>query len=172
MGSNYLLTVGAMLLLSLFILTTNRMILQNNVIQSESEYVITATSLAQAVLDEIKTKAFDENTVVDEAESADSLSLALGTDFGESISLPDTSGTSTLYSSATTFDDIDDYNGYQRSVDTPIAEDFTIDVVVSYVNALNPETSSVSNTRCKLVSISASSPYISIPITLNYAFTY
>jgi len=171
MGSNYLLTIGAMLLLSLFILTTNRMIMQNNIIQSESEFVITATSLAQAVLDEIKTKAFDENTVTGEISTPDSLSTTLGKDTGESFSYPDVSVTS-LYLSATTFDDIDDYNGYQRTVDTPIAESFSLQVVVSYVYPLNPETSSGTNSRCKLVTVNASSPYISIPISLKYAFTY
>lgn len=171
MGDNYLLTIGTMVLLSMFVMNTNRMFFQNNIIISESEYVITATALAQTVLDEMKTKKFDEKTISNAVFDPDSLSTTLGPETGETIVQPDTSGM-TLYESMINYDDIDDYNGYIRSVDTPYVEDFTISVVVSFADPMDPETTSGSGTFCKIVEISASSPYISIPITLKYAFTY
>lgn len=173
MSSNMMLTIGAVVLLTLFTLSANKIILQNKMMSSESEYVITAIGLAQSVINEAKTKTFDENSVTGTITSASQLtaSASLGNETGESPVQPDTSS-SNAYQSFSKFDDIDDYDGYKRSVTTPRAGGYLVSVTVDYVNETDPETVSTTQTYCKKMTVSVTSPYITIPVKLYYAFTY
>ncbi|MFC2133392.1 hypothetical protein ACFLTH_02140 [Bacteroidota bacterium] len=168
------LTIGAMTLLSVFLISANRMILDNKMVAAESEYIISAISIGQTLIDEVKTKEFDEAVVGGGTiESIPELSLTLGPEGAEVIEFPDTSSTH-AYLSKTLYDDVDDYNGYFRIVNTKRAEQYKVYAIVDYVKASDPDMIIGARTLCKKISLVIKSPYITqIPsVKLSYAFTY
>ena len=192
MGSSIYMTLAAMVLLSVFILSTNSLIQKSSLTVTDSEYFITAISLAQNVIDEAKTKAFDEefaaNKNSDSKKLADVLkklttNINLGRDKGEDTfqypDLPDTV-IGQIYNSTKLFDDFDDYNGYQRIVNTRRAETFKILSVVEYVDPENPDKTSKNSepTLCKRMTVYVTSPYLKShggnyeTVKLQYAMTY
>ena len=58
-----LLALGAILLLSFISLNFNSTILQNTTVETENKVYLTAFSLGDDLIEEIKQKAFDEKTV-------------------------------------------------------------------------------------------------------------
>lgn len=175
MTGNYLLTIGALAILSLLILSTMNVLRSNYVDMSESELVITGLSLGQSLIDEIKTKEFDEVEVNGGTiDSPSDLSSTLGPDSGEIVNSPDTSS-SHVFSSLTVFDDVDDYDGYVRLVDTDIAESFTLSSVVEYVSLSDPDNATGgTKTYCKRITVTITSPFFdSLPsVQINSAITY
>lgn len=174
MGENMLMTIGGIILLSTFVLYANGLIFDNTKISSDNEYAITAISLAQSVIDEAKMKAFDESTIAGPVASADSLTPAsmLGRDgTAEAVANPDTPTHSGAASFAK-FDDIDDYDGYVRVVNTPRAENYSVATTVVYASETSPNSTSSTRTFCKRMTVTVTSPYISVPITLSYVFTH
>jgi hypothetical protein len=168
---------------------------ENTQIADQNEYYVTALSLAQSVLDEAKTKAYDEYTVnrTYALTKTDSLTLPskLGREWGEQLSVPDVDTITTSspftpsspgYRSTTQFDDVDDYNGYQRLVNTPRAEGYRIRVSVQYASPTCPDSAVSTKTWCKTMTVQITSPYfrkqtvldIEVPDTLvlSYAFLY
>ncbi len=174
MGVNMLLTIGGIILLSTFILYANGLMFDNVEISSDNEYIITAIALGQSVIDEAKTKAFDENTVSKTVTSPAGLTAvnALGRDgSGEAVSNPDTvqeDGAAAF----TKFDDIDDYNGYVRWVNTPRAENYSVQAAVTYASETYPDSSKSIQTFCKKMTVTVTSPFFPQPVILTYAFTY
>ena len=85
MGGTTLLTMAAMVLLSVFILSSNSLIQTNSAFMSEGEYIITAISAGQMLIDEAKTKAFDENTLSAPVGTVKELTSSLGKEKDEVI---------------------------------------------------------------------------------------
>ena len=96
-----LLTIGALILLSISVVSTNRNSLQHGAIINQTEISLYSVSLAQAKIEEASGKAFDTYSSSDTLDagaaitSLSQLSTTLGTEGGETY---------------TNFDDIDDYN--------------------------------------------------------------
>ena len=149
----------------------------NTQIAEQNEYCICAISLAQSVIEEAKAKSFDQKSNL---AAPDSASNFLGTDGGtETIVQPDTltgaspySSTNKGFLSTTKFNDVDDYNGYKRKVNTQRAEGYSISTKVSYANPLDPNSTTGSKTFCKLMTVTVKSPYMPDSLTVSYAFTY
>ncbi len=173
MGSNFLLTIGALVLLGMFTLTANSLMSENLRLAEENEYYLTALSLAESVIQEAKTKSFDQATAAAQAVSPAVLTdpALLGPEGSEWISLPD-SGAAGVFLSTTSYNDVDDYNGYERMVWTPRAEGYVIDVSVSYASPSWPDSTVTYRTYCKQMTVTVTSPYISQPVSLQYAFLY
>ncbi|MDI6765585.1 MAG: hypothetical protein QME52_01985 [Bacteroidota bacterium] len=186
-----ILVFGALIIFGILLTSSNRLLIGNAKIADENEYYISALSVAQAVLDEAKTKAFDQRTVNKLQLIPDSLTASslLGREAGEAIPFPDTlssqspfSPISRGYRSMVAFNDIDDYNGYRRLVNTPRAEGYQIFVTVSYAGETNPDSVKFIKTFSKKMDISITSPYfaqreesgtmVADTIKLSYAFTY
>lgn len=160
MGNNSFLAIGAMALLALVSLRFNTTVLQNKTTEVENKVYLTAFSLADDLIEEIKQKAFDEQTVEWRAIPVDQLtpSTSFGpVDPGE-ISVND-------------FDDIDDYDGYQKAVSLPHVENYSITSTVDYVSATDPDETSSSQTYFKRIAVLVTSPYISHPVKLSFVFT-
>lgn len=174
MGSNIYMALGAMVLLSVFILSSNTMIQVNSRVVNESEYLITAISIAQNVLDEAKTKAFDEKLVTGTVESESDLTQIMGRESSEIFTYPDLpdSVTKQIYNSTVMYDDFDDYNGYTRTVNTKRADSFQVSSIVQYVDPENPDVTKSSPTFCKRITVIVNSPYLTTPVLLKYAVTY
>jgi hypothetical protein len=134
-----LLTIGALILLSVTVMSTNRSSLQHGAIINQTEVSLYAVSLAQAKIEEASGQAFDAYSATDTAEAGSvitaltQLSGTLGKETGET----DTSQT------VNNFDDFDDYNYFSGTnpyvVFVPGVDTFRIQTTVFYVDTTNPE---------------------------------
>ena len=202
MGANIILAVGAIIIFGTFLSSSNNLMTGNTQIAEQNEYYITALSIAQSVIDEAKAKAFDQKTVaVDSASmmklimappTIDSMTApgALGKDAGEAVPNPDTLTTASPFSTASPgffssskFNDVDDYAGYSRLVNTPRAEGYKLRVSVSYASETYPDSAKAAKTFCKAMTVYVTSRFLPsrrLPsgtvvqdtVKLSYAFTY
>jgi hypothetical protein len=152
------LVIGGLFLLSLLALNFYRASDVQYNMKYENEAVITATSLAQSMFEEMNSKAFDEKCIGKTVNSSDSLTLNLGKDTGES--------------DRSTFDDIDDYNGYFLSDSSMGLGKFNISVIVKYAISSNPDSLSANPTFTKRAAIFVSNDYLKNPLQFYYAFSY
>ena len=149
MGSNMMLTIGAILLFGMFLSLSDKMMIGNTQIAAQNEYFVAGLSLAQSIIDEAKTKAFDHTTDTTFIYSSTALTVpaSLGPDgVDEVFSYPDILSASAPYSvgnpgynSSIKFNDIDDYDGYTRLVNTPRAEGYKLLVSVGFASETYPD---------------------------------
>ncbi len=160
MGNNQFLSIGAIALLALISLRFNTTVLQNKTTEVENKVYLTAFSLADDLIEEIKQKAFDEQTVewraipVEQLTNTDSFGPVDPDEF-----------------SVSDFDDIDDYHGYQKSISLPHVENYSVMSTVDYVSATDPDEISSLQTYFKRITVRVTSPYISHAVTLSFIFT-
>lgn len=152
------LTIGGLLLLSLTSLRFNQAILETSTTDVESKVYLTAFSLADDMLEEIKCKSFDESTIQFPTTNTASLtsSANLGHETGETYS---------------SFDDVDDFNGYSRAIDAPHAEGYNVTCTIQYVDGNNPDNVISSQSFYKKATITVTSPYMKSPVILSFIFT-
>lgn len=160
MGSNSFLSIGAMALLALISLRFNATLLENRTTEIENKVYLTAFSLADDLIEEIKQKAFDEQTVEWKAIATEQLSTA------ESFGVFDPGEYS-----VNDFDDIDDYNRYGKEVSLPHVENYNITSTVDYVSATDQDEVSNTQTYFKRVTVKVTSPYLSHSVKLSFVFT-
>jgi hypothetical protein len=176
MGSNVILAIGALVTFSIILSSSNRMMTSNTKIAEQNEYYLSALSLGQSVIDEAKVKYFDENVAAVDQDGdalpivyADSLSTTLGREGSAetSVPAPDTLTTASPFTAASPgyrsqdkFDDIDDYNGYVRVVNTQRAHGFRLSVKVLYASVTKPDSASSLRTFCKVMYVGVTSPYL------------
>jgi hypothetical protein len=168
-----LYTIGALLLVGIFFISGNRRIVEGKISADGSEYTITAVSLAQSLIDEAKLKAFDEQSMAGPVLRSDLTSnSSLGKDGGtESVPVPDVTASSG-YASATKFDDVDDYKGYTRLVNTSRASGYSITVSVNYASETYPDSVKSVKTFCKRMRVTVTHPNIPSPVVVSYPFVY
>lgn len=154
-----MLVLGAMGILALISLRFNTSVLQNSTVEIENKVYLTAFSLADDMIEEIKQKAFDQQTVVFRSINPEELTPAnsLGPGGGET--------------SPALFNDIDDYHNYQKVISLPHAEGYTLKCIVKYVQANNPNLVSSTQTFYKRVEVIVNSKYLSQPVKLSFIFT-
>lgn len=152
------LTLGAMIFLTMTSFRFNTVILENSTIEMENKVMLTAFSLADDMIEEIKVRAFDQATIKFPTASLGNLTTTdnLGPETGETYP---------------NFNDIDDFNGYTKYVTAPHAEDYYVTTKVQYVNETNPDQVSSSRTYYKKVTVTVSSPYMRNAINLSYIFS-
>ena len=157
-GVQSFLSLGALMIFSLISLRFDSAVLQNVEVEVENKVYLTAFSLADDLLEEIKQRAFDEKTVVFKAITTSALtaSASLGKESGEVWP---------------NFNDIDDYNNYSKPVSLPHAENYTVTSQISYVQENNQDQISTSQTYFKRVEIFVDSPYLKHQLKLQYVFT-
>jgi hypothetical protein len=162
-GTQSFLTIGAMALLALISLRFNATLLENRTTEIENKVYLTAFSLADDLIEEIKQKAFDEQTVEWRAIPEDELTPIANfapevRDAGET-------------ENPSTWDDIDDYNGYVKQISTPHVENYSLMSSVDYVSATDQDEVSNVQTYFKRVTVRVGSPYLSHPVRLSFVFT-
>lgn len=157
-GVQSFLSLGALMIFSLISLRFDSAVLQNVEVEVENKVYLTAFSLADDLLEEIKQRAFDQQTVVFKAISTTALTAAanLGKESGEVWP---------------NFNDIDDYHNYSKPVSLPHAENYTVTSQISYVQANNQDQISTTQTYFKRVEIFVDSPYLKHQLKLQYVFT-
>ncbi len=150
--SEVLQTIGAIIIFSLILLTSNRMILSNSMKEVESEAEGIAVTLAQNIIEEAQSKSFDEAT----------------TDSMVPLKTPEefTAIESEEGNNRKDFDDFDDYDTLNDvSFDTELGEDtFMMDVDVAYVSAGNnydiAKGSKTNPTHFKKMRVTVTSDYL------------
>jgi hypothetical protein len=142
MGSHQMvLSVLAMLLLSISVLTINRQTLTTNDTMMSSRYGLMALSLGNTIIQDATGLAFDENTATQGSSVSSVTQLtaptSLGLDTGESSSNPNT------------FDDFDDYNCYRT---TPKTDVIIVDATVT------PNKTMTFNSLCRVDYVDGNNP--------------
>lgn len=137
--SEVLQTMGAMIIFSMILLTSTSMIQRNTYMQVEGELEQEVVAIAQDVIEEARTKEFDEISVGAAAPPA-----AIPGDFASPSGLGPESE-----SKRPDFDDFDDYNGWEDVINTEHG-DFNIRAEVFYVDGTNFEKTSTRTTFKKL----------------------
>jgi len=149
-----MLSLGALILFSFLSVNFNSTILENTTVETENKVYLTAFSLADDLIEEIKKKAFDERTVDFQAIDQNQLTYPLGPEAGEVWPY---------------FNDMDDYNNYIKPVNLPHVENYEVSCTVNYVNSSGTDLSSQS--YFKKVTIKVSSMYLRNPIYIKFIFS-
>ncbi|MGA8265622.1 MAG: hypothetical protein WB779_14360 [Ignavibacteriaceae bacterium] len=150
------LTIGGLLLFSLTSLRFNNAILDTSTADVQNKVYLTAFSLADDMIEEIKVKSFDQNTIQFPTNDPSTLTLNLGP------------GSSEVYPN---FNDVDDFNGYTRNVDEPHAEGYVVSCAVQYVQGNDPDVVSSTQTFFKKATVTVTSPYMDHAVSLSFIFT-
>jgi hypothetical protein len=152
------LSIGALLLFSLVSLNFNSSVLSNTTVEVENKVYLTAFSLADDLIEEIKQKAFDAATVDFPTTDPSTLTAAENLGHGWWETYPD-------------YNDIDDFNNFVQTVSAPHAENYQVSCVVQYVDSDNPDQIVSTQTFYKKVTVTVDSPYLRSPIQLSHIFT-
>jgi hypothetical protein len=158
MNTESFLTIGALLLFSLVSLNFNSTVLSNTTVEVENKVYLTAFSLADDLIEEIKQKAFDAATLDFPTTDPSTLTASNNLGHGWWETYPD-------------YNDIDDFNGFVQSVSAPHAEGYEITCVVQYVDGDDPDQIVSTQTFYKKVTVTVDSPYLRNPIQLSHIFT-
>ncbi len=161
-GIQSLLAIGAIWLFALVSINFNTTVVQNISTEVENKVYLTAFSLADDIIEEIKQKAFDEWTANGKLQV---VSLSSLTDPNE---LKAETGEVWPY-----FDDIDDYNNYPKTVTgLPYVEDFNLLTKVRYANPVNfNDTTFTQRSFYKRVDVTVTSKYLPTPVHLTFIFS-
>jgi len=155
-----LLVMGAMVLLSIAVLSANRIILDRMNSGYETQAIFDAVPIAESKLDEIRRKAFDEKSINKRIYDASNFTQPayLGKDAGETTTV--------------TYDDIDDYNNDSLRFSTPVLENFWVVSKIQYVSETNPDQVSSTPTFFKLITVKVYHYSMKIPITMTFLYVY
>ncbi len=159
------------MLLSMINVSVKSTLVGNTETMLDAEASLNAVSLAQSMLDEIIAQDYDEATVNANADSASAFTspwlLGRTTIEDGKVPLPDTSRLSALY-----YNDVDDYNRYNRIEFSPRMGKFTIVDTVYYVNNANPNLGSSEQTFFKRIIVTVTSQNMSQPVQLSDIVVY
>jgi len=156
-----LFSIGALLILSLTVLKMNNFILANDTVMQDSKLGILAVSLATSLIEEASKKAFDANTVSDEVS-----------DYNLLTSYPLGRGSGELEDSSITFNDFDDYEGYDYHYNyLPLAK-YHLTCTVYYIDASNPQVKVGQKTWHKKMDITVTSESMQDTIRMSTIYSY
>lgn len=191
-----MLTSAFLVLLTVAVMSANKMLVDQDFNFYEQEAFKQASVIANAMLGEVASRKFDEvvQTTDNFYRPTSDFSTYLGPDGtyfdyiflnGEFLTFASTTTmldrrTAVPYQSLRSFDDVDDYNGYRRRVNTRLftgtvasANAFTVSVQVYYVTPTNPDGISSSRTYLKKVIASVTHPvYLKDTLQLSTIIAY
>lgn len=154
-----MITTAFLSLLVLSAITVNRMLIESKQSEYTTEAFSQSIDIAHDLLIEATSKRFDENanTGLPMQKVADFTgAVSLGTEGSpEAITLPPDTYP---FQSVVKFDDVDDYNGYTRTVDGPTITGFTASATVYYVNVTSPHAKTTSRTYMKRMIVVVTHP--------------
>lgn len=151
-----LITMAALMLLSLVVLRVNNGFLSTNTVMMESKFGVLGVSLATSMIEEANGKAFDQNTDSNTVTSTSLLS-SLGPESGE------------VYPN---FNDFDDFNGLVKTDSTLPSAVFKIACEVNYINPATPEVASGSKTWHKKITVTVTSESMEDTVKMSTIYSY
>lgn len=161
-----LLALGALIILILIISNTTKTTQATEDVFYNSNFGITAVSLATSVIEDASKKRFDNIYYIDSSTVTDPNSFTtsgtLGIEAGEDINDP------------ATFNDFDDYDGFEMT-DTVIAKytaPFKVECSVNYVNENDLDGKAGSQTFHKKITVTVTSEFMQDTITMSSIYSY
>jgi hypothetical protein len=165
-----LLTVAAIVLLGMTVLTVNTTTLQHGNILVQTKIGVYATSLAISRVEEASGKAFDEASIAyDFADPSDMSPLAvpanLGPDRAEEWASPD---------STMIYDDFDDYNRplWVTRLYVPMVDSLGVRSIVTYVDPADPNGILGSKSWSKKMYVRTTASNMKDTVRMYYIFSY
>lgn len=147
--SEVLQTMAAMIIFSMILLNANHMIQRNSMMQVQSELEQEVIALGQEVIEEARTKSFDQITV--DAEAPPSL-------IPGGFTSPGGLGPGGAETTRRSFNDFDDYNNWSDTFITEHGE-FEVSADVYYVDPVNYQ-KTMSPTTFKKIEVMVSSKFL------------
>jgi hypothetical protein len=141
------ITIGAIVLLGVLGITLNRIMANAEETKIYSESILTANSLAQEVINEVKSKKFDKN--IGDEITVNVANLTPTAQFGAAQGKP-----------VSEFTSVEEYHNHKRTVKAKRLGDFNIVVTVSYVKDNDFTQTSQSQTRTKEILVKVSNNYL------------
>ncbi|MDR8390852.1 hypothetical protein NC796_06875 [Aliifodinibius sp. S!AR15-10] len=168
--SEVIYTMAGMLVFSLILLSANRMMHRNTQLQVEGELEKEVIAVAQNIIEESRSVAFDEMTVdgIPPVKTPDHFTAA--SIFGTKRSDEGTQGEDDT--DRTTFDDFDDYDGWGDTI-TVEDIDYKLSVKVRYADATTYDSTSY-KTNFKKIYVKVENKYLTNTSDepIDYEFTY
>jgi len=155
-----LLSIVALLLLSLTVLRVNNGILTSDSVMMDSKFGVLATSLATSLIEKASKKAFDANTAEDAVSNLSQLTAPNGLGPSSSENPPDSCN------------DFDDFNGYTENITNLPSAEFDLSCEVKYVNPNNLDGVSNTATWHKRMTVTVTSPSSADTIRLSTVYSY
>lgn len=155
-----LLVLGALVIFSLAALYLNDLKFDNDVKAMENEFKTTAIGLAQSFVEESESLEFDE--VVTDPDFTGQLPNS----FTNVVSLGPEAGESYPH-----YDDVDDFNGYSSTINTPRAS-YNVNITVSYADSVNIIPGYSNKSFLKIMSVTVSSIFFSDSLKLDYLYSF
>lgn len=157
-----MITIAALLLLSIVLLRVNNSFLSTNTVVQQTKYAVMAVSLGTSIIEEASDKAFDQATFSSSVSNINLLKepSSLGPETGEVHPA---------------FNDFDDYNNYVKNTSSDVtflSAIFTASTVVDYISPAAPNTTSSIRTWHKRIRVTVSSPSMPDTIKLSTIFSY
>lgn len=162
-----LLTLAALVLLSLVVLRVTNGFLNTNNVLMETKFGVLGVSLATSVLEEAMGKAFDETTANSGVAAATTDLSSIGPDAGEAYP---------------NFDDFDDFNNLNFSTyDTTIesnrfakmySAEYLVNCKVGYIDPANPDRFTGSKTWHKKIIVQITTPSSTDTISMSTVYSY
>ena len=159
-----LITVGAMMLISILVLRISSTQLTTQDSMQNSKFGILAISLAGSLLEQASQKAFDEASTDNFVSSLNLLSSK--GDFGGGKETGEIAGL------LNTFDDYDDFDNYTNIDSTMPSATFEIHCTVDYVDPSLPGFISANKTWHKMMTVTITSTSMTDAVTLRKVFSY
>ncbi len=147
-----MLIAFSMALLGKLALSANGVINNAEVDSLENESINTATAIGQGMIERIAVKGYDHNFFGGIDTSTTAFASTLGRDGAGEIAGKDT-----------TFNDVDDYAGFQDSVTTPRIGKFYVSCSVCYVNEAAPFDSTIIRTFMKRITVAVTNSFLVDP---------
>ena len=195
-----MISAAFFVLLTVAVLSANKLILENTKYYLQEEAIEQASNFANALIGEILTKKFDSQVTLDGSGkitgpyNSSNLPWPTGTSSSHSASLfdaslgPNTASTNYVmpggipdfspYKSirgigSSYFDDVDDYDGYERTANSADISGYLLTVSVYYVTKSNPNAAAGFQTFYKRIDVSVTHPiYLTNALTFSAIATY
>ena len=155
-----LLSIGALILLSLLILNINKSTNNRLTEMYSNSATIAATGIAESMIDEIQSKAFDENTVYKAVDKTTDLTS------------PNSLGPETGETNVHQFNDVDDYNNYTTKDTITNFGVFGVRVKVYYVVNMDPSVKSSISTFAKKVDVYVNNSSLTDTLEISNVVAY
>jgi hypothetical protein len=153
-GSQTLLTIGALMLLSVLALSVNRAIVNHQTSALQTQAMLAAFAEARNILEEIGTKSFDEATAPkQDADRGPGKRKGPPPGKGPKDFTPPGLLKKELGESYPHFNDIDDFNGLKKKGWNPVFGDVDVGVEVNYVTPSEAKEISMISTTAKRVDV-------------------
>jgi hypothetical protein len=161
-----ILALGAMVLLSMVIINFNKTSMSTDDVMYDSNFGITASSIAASVIEDATKKRFDNIFYIDSSTVYDVNFFTPANELGIESSQGE------ILTDPFTFNDFDDYKGYSTVDSTMPTAIFDILCDVNYVEALAPDVPVNHQTWHKKITVKVSSKFMRDTIMMSSIYSY